>query len=155
MHLRCWFARKMSQFTHFCGVKFLAWKSGCVKFWTNFMSALVSDSLMIRLVQQGGGRGPQSIRTNKESRPGAASHHPHQQLHRRFGFLSSSPLHSKHWNTDGTERRIFSIKKVISLARYGWGGSNLYCSTVCWIRAPKNITRPDTYTLHERTKMLY
>ena len=38
MHLRCWFARKMSQFTHFCGVKFLAWKSGCVKFWTNFMS---------------------------------------------------------------------------------------------------------------------
>ena len=34
MHLRCWFARKMSQFTHFCSVKFLAWKSGCVKFLT-------------------------------------------------------------------------------------------------------------------------
>ena len=39
MHLRCWFARKMSQFTHFCGVKFLAWKSGCVKFLTYSMSA--------------------------------------------------------------------------------------------------------------------
>ena len=38
MHLRCWFARKMSQFTRFCGVKFLAWKSGCVKFLTNSMS---------------------------------------------------------------------------------------------------------------------
>ena len=33
------FARKMSQITHFCGVKLLAWKSGCVKFWTNIMSA--------------------------------------------------------------------------------------------------------------------
>ena len=38
MHLRCWFARKMSQFTRFCGVKFLAWKSGCVRFLTNSMS---------------------------------------------------------------------------------------------------------------------
>ena len=28
----------MSQFTRFCGVKFLAWKSGCVKFLTNIMS---------------------------------------------------------------------------------------------------------------------
>ena len=34
--LRC----KMSQFTHFCGVKFLASKSGTWEFWTNFMSAL-------------------------------------------------------------------------------------------------------------------
>ena len=33
--LRC----KMSQFTHFCGVKFLASKSGTWEFWTNFMSA--------------------------------------------------------------------------------------------------------------------
>ena len=40
MHLRCWFARKMSQFTRFCGVKFLAWKSGCVKFLTNSMSVV-------------------------------------------------------------------------------------------------------------------
>ena len=32
---------KMSQITHFCGVKLLAWKSGCVKFWTNIMSAFV------------------------------------------------------------------------------------------------------------------
>ena len=32
--LRC----KMSQFTHFCGVKFLASKSGTWEFWTNFMS---------------------------------------------------------------------------------------------------------------------
>ena len=38
MHLRCWFARKMSQFSRFCGVKFLAWKYGCVKFLTNIMS---------------------------------------------------------------------------------------------------------------------
>ena len=30
---------KMSQITHFCGVKFLAWKSSSVKFWTNIMSA--------------------------------------------------------------------------------------------------------------------
>ena len=29
----------MSQITHFCCVKLLAWKSGCVKFWTNIMSA--------------------------------------------------------------------------------------------------------------------
>ena len=29
---------KMSQITHFCGVKYLAWKSGGVKFWTNIMS---------------------------------------------------------------------------------------------------------------------
>ena len=29
---------KMSQITHFCGVKFLAWKSGGVKFLTNSMS---------------------------------------------------------------------------------------------------------------------
>ena len=28
----------MSQVTHLCGVKLLAWKSGCVKFWTNIMS---------------------------------------------------------------------------------------------------------------------
>ena len=28
----------MSQITHFCGVKLLAWYSGCVKFWTNIMS---------------------------------------------------------------------------------------------------------------------
>ena len=28
----------MSQITHFCGVKLVAWKSGCVKFWTNIMS---------------------------------------------------------------------------------------------------------------------
>ena len=28
----------MSQITHFCGVQLLAWKSGCVKFWTNIMS---------------------------------------------------------------------------------------------------------------------
>ena len=28
----------MSQITHFCNVKLLAWKSGCVKFWTNIMS---------------------------------------------------------------------------------------------------------------------
>ena len=28
----------MSQITHFCGVKFLAWKSGSVKFWTNILS---------------------------------------------------------------------------------------------------------------------
>ena len=30
--------KKMSQITHFCIVKLLAWKSGCVKFWTNIMS---------------------------------------------------------------------------------------------------------------------
>ena len=30
----------MSQITHFYGVKFLAWKSGSVKFWTNIMSVL-------------------------------------------------------------------------------------------------------------------
>ena len=29
----------MSQITHFCGVKLLAGKYGCVKFWTNIMSA--------------------------------------------------------------------------------------------------------------------
>ena len=29
---------KMSQITHFCGVNFLAWKSGSVKFLTNIMS---------------------------------------------------------------------------------------------------------------------
>ena len=34
------FARKMSQIMHFCGVKLLNWKSGCVKFLTNFMSVL-------------------------------------------------------------------------------------------------------------------
>ena len=28
---------KMSQITHFCGVKLLAWKSGCVKYLTNIM----------------------------------------------------------------------------------------------------------------------
>ena len=39
--LCCWFARKMSQFTRFCSVKFLAWKSGCVKFLTNSMSETV------------------------------------------------------------------------------------------------------------------
>ena len=30
--------KKMSQIKHFCGVIFLAEKSGCVKFWTNIMS---------------------------------------------------------------------------------------------------------------------
>ena len=39
MHLCCWFARNMSQLTRFCGVKFLAWKPGCVKFLTNSMCA--------------------------------------------------------------------------------------------------------------------
>ena len=31
----------MSQITHFCGVKLLAWKYGCVKFWTNIMSGFI------------------------------------------------------------------------------------------------------------------
>ena len=44
MHLCCKFARKMSQITHFCGVKFLAWKSGSVKFWTNIMSGAAQCS---------------------------------------------------------------------------------------------------------------
>ena len=49
MHLRCWSARKMSQFTHFCGVKFLASKSGTWEFWTNFMSAhTVAPALRLR-----------------------------------------------------------------------------------------------------------
>ena len=30
--------KKLSQITHFCDVKLLAWKSGCVKFWTNIIS---------------------------------------------------------------------------------------------------------------------
>ena len=47
MHLRCWFARKMSQFLHFCGVKCLAWKSGCVKFLTNSMSAPVPHCILL------------------------------------------------------------------------------------------------------------
>ena len=34
MHLLCQFARKMLQITHFCGERFLAWKSGSLKFWT-------------------------------------------------------------------------------------------------------------------------
>ena len=37
--LRC----KMSQFTHFCGVKFLASKSGTWEFWTNFMFGFCID----------------------------------------------------------------------------------------------------------------
>ena len=55
------------------------------------------------------------------------------------GFDSCLHWHccnSKHWNTGDTERRICSIKKVISLARYGWAGSNSYCRTDWWIRAP-------------------
>ena len=35
---------KMSQITHFCGVKFLAWKYGTVKFSTNIMSDMISFS---------------------------------------------------------------------------------------------------------------
>ena len=38
MHLRS-YAWTMLQITHFCGVKFLAWKSGSVNFLTNIMSA--------------------------------------------------------------------------------------------------------------------
>ena len=34
MHLLSQFARKMLQITHFCGERFLAWKSGSLKFWT-------------------------------------------------------------------------------------------------------------------------
>ena len=37
--------KKLSQITHFCGVKPLAWKSGCVKFLTNSMSECVSQVL--------------------------------------------------------------------------------------------------------------
>ena len=37
MHLRS-YAWTMLQITHFCGVKFLAWKSGSVNFLTNIMS---------------------------------------------------------------------------------------------------------------------
>ena len=40
--LRC----KMSQFTHFCGVKFLASKSGTWEFWTNFMSDKEQPKIM-------------------------------------------------------------------------------------------------------------
>ena len=49
------------------------------------------------------------------------------------GFDSCLHWHccnSKHWNTGDTERRICSIKKVISLARYGWAGSNLIVAQV-------------------------
>ena len=35
----------MSQITHFCYVKLLTWKSGCVKFWTNIMTVKGSISL--------------------------------------------------------------------------------------------------------------
>ena len=37
VHLR----EKMSQITHFCGIKFLAWKSTSVKFLTNIMSVML------------------------------------------------------------------------------------------------------------------
>ena len=50
----------MSQISHFCGVKLLAWKSGCVKFWTNIKSAYTYNtfctknhkSINTRLLQQ-------------------------------------------------------------------------------------------------------
>ena len=35
----------MSQITHFCYVKLLTWKSGCVKLWTNIMTVKGSISL--------------------------------------------------------------------------------------------------------------
>ena len=34
---------KVSQITHFCGVKFLALKFSSIKFWTNIMSGLYSN----------------------------------------------------------------------------------------------------------------
>ena len=44
--LRC----KMSQFTHFCGVKFLASKSGTWEFWTNFMSDFTLKPLIFHTI---------------------------------------------------------------------------------------------------------
>ena len=41
----------MSLITHFCGVKLLAWKSGCVKFWTNIMSALMLRGVSCVLIR--------------------------------------------------------------------------------------------------------
>ena len=41
----------MWQITHFCGVKFLAWKSCCVKFWTNIMSALMLRGVSCVLIR--------------------------------------------------------------------------------------------------------
>ena len=38
----------MSQITHFYGVKFLAWKPGSVKFWTNIMSVWQEKSIFDR-----------------------------------------------------------------------------------------------------------
>ena len=49
--LRC----KMSQFTHFCGVKFLASKSGTWEFWTNFMSVnmmVIVIIMMLRMIAE-------------------------------------------------------------------------------------------------------
>ena len=43
----------MSQITRFCGVKLLAWKSGCVKFWTNIMSVLKHSKYQRNLAQGG------------------------------------------------------------------------------------------------------
>ena len=59
MHLCCWFARKILQFTHVCGVKFLAWKSGSVNFLTYSMSGcqrcpkvVISDALLYSWVSR-------------------------------------------------------------------------------------------------------
>ena len=43
---------KMSQITLFTGVKFLAWKSGCVKSWTNIMSAEYHNIILPKTIIQ-------------------------------------------------------------------------------------------------------
>ena len=43
---------KNVKITHFCGVKLLAWKSGCVKFLTNSMSALSLQKIMRMLMMK-------------------------------------------------------------------------------------------------------
>ena len=47
---------KMSKIAHFCGVKFLAWKSSSAKFWTNIMS--VDTDVEVVAIEQSPGADP-------------------------------------------------------------------------------------------------
>ena len=46
-HFLCFFSLKLLKLGEIDGVKFLAWKSGGVKFWTNSMSDFYPDALII------------------------------------------------------------------------------------------------------------
>ena len=106
----------MLQITHFCGVKLLAWKSGCVKFWTNIMSGQCHHSSSSCALTS---RGPRSSgqchckHSCVNSRRTDTNSPQYKRHHYRFHWKSL-------WEEKYTVRAATSYKKYRSMFKNIW-----------------------------------